>query len=93
MSPARVWCGVVCSFVVFNNLSLQYNSVGSYQLMKVMTTPVIAAIQYFGYGIRMDTKLTLSLIPICLGVILATVNDLELTGTLRVEHNPSQSAN
>ena len=30
-----------CLFVVCNNLSLQYNSVGFYQLMKVLTTPVV----------------------------------------------------
>ena len=33
------------SFVVFNNLSLQYNSVGFYQLMKVLTTPVVVVLQ------------------------------------------------
>jgi hypothetical protein len=32
-------------FVVFNNLSLQYNSVGFYQLMKVLTTPVVVLLQ------------------------------------------------
>jgi len=30
-----------CMFVVCNNLSLQYNTVGFYQLMKVLTTPVV----------------------------------------------------
>ena len=30
-----------CGFVVFNNLSLQYNNVGVYQLLKVLTTPMI----------------------------------------------------
>jgi solute carrier family 35 protein E3 len=34
-----------CAFVVFNNLSLQYNSVGFYQLMKVLTTPVVVVLQ------------------------------------------------
>ena len=29
-------CLAFCGFVVFNNLSLQYNSVGFYQLMKVL---------------------------------------------------------
>jgi len=34
-----------CAFVVFNNLSLQYNSVGFYQLMKVLTTPIVVVLQ------------------------------------------------
>jgi len=67
-----------CGFAVFNNLSLQNNSVGLYQLMKVMTTPVIALIQTFYYKVYLDTRLKLSLIPICVGVGLATVNDVDL---------------
>jgi solute carrier family 35 protein E3 len=64
-----------CGFVVFNNLSLQYNSVGFYQLMKVLTTPVIVVLQYFIYGVKEDKKLVMALIPVIIGVILATVND------------------
>lgn len=63
-------------FVVFNNLSLNYNSVGFYQLMKVMTTPVIAFIQHFFYNQKLAWNLKLSLIPIIIGVAMATVNDV-----------------
>lgn len=68
-------------FVVFNNLSLNYNSVGFYQLMKVMTTPVIASIEYFVYGKDLHWKLKLALLPICIGVIMATVTDLSFNFT------------
>ena len=64
-----------CGFVVFNNLSLQYNSVGFYQLMKVMTTPVIVVLQYFIYGVKEDPRLLAALVPVVIGVALATVND------------------
>jgi solute carrier family 35 protein E3 len=64
-----------CGFVVFNNLSLQYNSVGFYQLMKVMTTPVIVVLQYSIYGVREDVRLLGALVPVVIGVALATVND------------------
>ena len=64
-----------CGFVVFNNLSLQYNSVGFYQLMKVMTTPVIVILQYLLYGVKEDPRLIMSLVPVVIGVALATVND------------------
>lgn len=39
-----------CGFVVFTNLSLQYNTVGTYQLAKAMTTPVIMFIQTLFYS-------------------------------------------
>jgi len=65
-------------FVVFNNLSLQFNSLGFYQLMKVMTTPAVVLIQLIGFGVKIHPKLGFSLIPICVGVVMATVNDFDL---------------
>jgi len=67
--------------VVFNNLSLQYNSVGCYQLMKVLTTPFLALLQRVVHGVKLDVRLQLALVPICLGVVIATVSDIELTWT------------
>jgi solute carrier family 35 protein E3 len=43
-------------FVTFNNLSLQYNSVGFYQLMKVLTAPAIVFIQLFVYQVPLHWK-------------------------------------
>lgn len=48
-----------CGFVVFTNLSLQSNTVGTYQLAKAMTTPVILFIQamfykkFTSFGVKM----------------------------------------
>mmetsp|Transcript_3092 Transcript_3092/g.7450 ORF Transcript_3092/g.7450 Transcript_3092/m.7450 type:complete len:310 (-) Transcript_3092:43-972(-) len=67
-----------CGFVVFNNLSLQYNAVGLYQLLKVLTTPVIAVLQYFLYGTTIPMMELVSLVPIIMGVCLATVSHLEV---------------
>jgi len=64
-----------CSFVVFNNLSLQYNSVGFYQLMKVMTTPVVVVLQDLMYGVSLSWQLKVALAHVCVGVAMATVND------------------
>lgn len=44
-----------CGFVVLTNLSLENNSVGTYQVAKVLTTPCIILIQYQFY--RRRTKL------------------------------------
>jgi len=65
-------------FVIFNNLSLNLNSVGFYQLAKVMTTPVIVLLQLSLFGVPLHPKLKLALLPVCIGVVMATVNDVEL---------------
>ena len=72
---------VFTGFVVFNNLSLQYNSVGFYQLMKVLTTPAIVIVQAVYYHVEVPAKLKLALVPICIGVCLATVSDIEVNST------------
>ncbi len=63
--PARKvapMCAAFCGFVVFNNLSLQYNPVGVYQLLKVLTTPVIVVLQ----KATLPTSQMLALIPTCI---------------------------
>lgn len=49
-----------CGFVVFTNLSLQFNTVGTYQLVKSMTTPVILFLQAILYNKQssIQTRLT-----------------------------------
>lgn len=49
-----------CGFVVFTNLSLQNNTVGTYQLAKALTTPVILFIQaiFYGKSVSRSVKLT-----------------------------------
>lgn len=51
-----------CGFVVFTNLSLQNNTIGTYQLAKAMTTPVIIVIQTFCYKKTFSTKIQLTLV-------------------------------
>lgn len=77
-------CVSFCGFVALTNLSLVYNSVGFYQLMKVLTTPIIVVIQTLFYGETFSTKIKLSLLLTCVGVAIATVTDSEanLVGTL-----------
>lgn len=71
-------CLAFVGFVVFNNLSLQYNSIGFYQLMKVLTTPAIVIIQYVAYSVQVHPKLIAALVPVCIGVALATSSDVEM---------------
>ncbi|XP_071960300.1 solute carrier family 35 member E3-like isoform X2 [Antedon mediterranea] len=73
-----------CGFVVFTNLSLQNNTVGTYQLAKAMTTPCILIIQSCFYNQHYSTKIKLTLIPITVGVILNSYYDVKfnVTGTV-----------
>ncbi|XP_059968489.1 solute carrier family 35 member E3 isoform X4 [Mesoplodon densirostris] len=66
-----------CGFVVFTNLSLQNNTIGTYQLAKAMTTPVIIVIQTFCYKKTFSTKIQFTLIPITVGVILNSYYDVK----------------
>jgi len=49
-----------CGFVVLTNLSLQSNTVGTYQIIKSMTTPMIIFIQsiYYARHFSLRVKLT-----------------------------------
>jgi len=67
-----------CGFVVFNNLSLQYNAVGIYQLLKVLTTPTIIVLQHTLYKQVLPFWQIISLVPVCVGVALATVTSIEV---------------
>ncbi|XP_041114196.1 solute carrier family 35 member E3-like [Polyodon spathula] len=66
-----------CGFVVFTNLSLQNNTIGTYQLAKAMTTPVIIVIQTVYYKKTFSSKIKLTLIPITLGVLLNSYYDVK----------------
>ncbi|RKP18999.1 TPT-domain-containing protein [Rozella allomycis CSF55] len=67
-----------CGFVVLTNLSLQYNSVGFYQMAKVLTTPGVVFIQYFFYNKSVNIKTLLTITWICIGVMIASVSDVRL---------------
>ncbi|XP_065178547.1 solute carrier family 35 member E3-like [Sycon ciliatum] len=65
-----------CGFVVFTNLSLESNTVGTYQLMKAMTTPCIVVIHTYFYNKRYSVPVLLTLIPITLGVVCNSYYDV-----------------
>lgn len=51
-----------CGFVVFTNLSLETNTVGTYQLIKTMTTPCIMAIQTYFYQKNFSLRVKLTVV-------------------------------
>ncbi|CAM9642598.1 unnamed protein product, partial [Pylaiella littoralis] len=68
-----------CAFVAFNNLSLQYNGVSFYQIMKILTTPAVVGLQLVFFKVILPFQLLLTLVPICAGVALSTANDTEVS--------------
>lgn len=73
-----------CGFVVFTNLSLGFNTVGTYQILKTLTMPTIMIIQTVAYHRTFSWKIKLTLIPISLGVCLNSAYDVKCNalGTL-----------
>ena len=51
-----------CGFVVFTNLSLETNTVGTYQIIKTMTTPCIMFIQTRFYEKSFSTQVKLTVV-------------------------------
>lgn len=66
-----------CGFVVFTNLSLQNNTVGTYQLAKALTTPVIIFVQSQFYGVTFTSQIKATMIPIAFGVFLNSYYDIK----------------
>ena len=68
-----------CAFVVFTNLSLEYNTIGTYQLFKILTTPVVVLISWQFYKTNYSRMVVATLIPVVVGVATHSVNDIQLT--------------
>jgi solute carrier family 35 protein E3 len=68
-----------CTFVVFTNLSLEYNTIETFQLFKVLTTPVVALITWQYYKTKYSLMVVATLIPVVVGVCTHSVNDIQLT--------------
>ncbi|TAQ91096.1 hypothetical protein B7494_g517 [Chlorociboria aeruginascens] len=63
-------CSFFAGFLILGNLSLAYNSVGFYQLAKIMTTPCVALLQYFYMGKTISGLTVGALASVCMGVAL-----------------------
>jgi len=68
-------CYALCT--PLSNLSLAFNSVGFYQMMKILTTPYVALVEWWFYGATFSDPIKFSLFLVTVGVIFASVNDVE----------------
>ncbi|CZT44659.1 related to triose phosphate/3-phosphoglycerate/phosphate translocator [Rhynchosporium secalis] len=67
-------CSFFAGFLILGNLSLAYNSIGFYQLAKIMTTPCVAVLQYFFMGKTVAGLTIVALAAVCIGVSLTNSN-------------------
>eukprot|EP01012_Entosiphon_sulcatum_P018854 TRINITY_DN23653_c0_g1_i1.p1 TRINITY_DN23653_c0_g1~~TRINITY_DN23653_c0_g1_i1.p1 ORF type:complete len:305 (+),score=74.62 TRINITY_DN23653_c0_g1_i1:426-1340(+) len=72
-----------CGYVLFQNLSLAYNSIGFYQIMKIANTPTILLLERLLFGRQQPLRVLWSLSVVCLGIFVAVFTDtqLNLVGT------------
>ncbi|PAA49950.1 hypothetical protein BOX15_Mlig009768g2 [Macrostomum lignano] len=68
-----------CGFVALTNLSLQFNTVGTYQVLKTLTTPCIMTINAVAYGKPSSWRLRLTFLPVVVGVALNSHYDLKFS--------------
>jgi solute carrier family 35 protein E3 len=65
-------------YIVFWNLSLQLNSVGFYQLSKILIAPAIIIVEALWFK-KVPTHMELAAVSLlCLGVAMATVADSQV---------------
>ena len=64
--------------VAFMNLNLAFNSVGFYQISKLVCIPVTLVLQFYMFGDTVSKLIQYSLVVILAGVGIATVSDVEL---------------
>jgi len=72
-------CAFFAGFLVLGNLSLAHNSVGFYQLAKIMTTPTVALLQYIFLRQTTSGTTLLALLALCVGVGLTNSNAADIT--------------
>ena len=76
----QAWFALIAVWALcnsFSNASLEANSVGFYQLMKVLVTPIVVLLDRILYSKRLDYRKTTCLVLACLGVGIATVSDVQ----------------
>ena len=67
-------------YIVLNNLNLNLNTVGFYQITKIAVAPAVLAAEAVFLGKKATPRVTASIAVVCLGVGLATVTDPQLGG-------------
>ncbi|KAF2196272.1 TPT-domain-containing protein [Delitschia confertaspora ATCC 74209] len=68
-------CAFFAGYVVLGNLSLTFNSIGFYQLSKVMTTPCVVFLNFILFRKTVTRYMLASIVVTCMGVALTIKGD------------------
>lgn len=68
---------IFCGFVVLTNLSLEHNTVGTYQVAKMLTTPCVIIMQIIFCRKQFSIFVKLTLILITIGVVINFYYDIQ----------------
>ncbi|CAF0839610.1 unnamed protein product [Brachionus calyciflorus] len=68
-----------CGFVALTNYSLEFNSIGTYQCLKSLTTPGVMIISYYFYNHQYSNNVILSVVPVLIGVVFNSIYDLKFS--------------
>jgi len=63
-------------FLLLGNLSLTFNSLGFYQLSKVMTTPTVVLLNFILFGLTINRWSLAAVVSVCCGVLLVTTTGM-----------------
>ena len=70
-------CAFFAGYVVLGNLSLTFNSIGFYQLSKVMTTPCVVFLNFVLFRKTVSQYMLASIVVTCFGVSLTINGDTQ----------------
>ncbi|GLI60906.1 hypothetical protein VaNZ11_003139 [Volvox africanus] len=62
-------------YVVLNNLSLNLNTVGLYQILKIAITPTVVVLEFLLFRKVQTSRVLISVMVVCVGVAVAAVTD------------------
>jgi len=62
-----------------NNTSLKMNSIGFYQIFKLLVTPMVVALEYILDGKTLSKKRASCLVPVCILVLISSGADLNFS--------------
>ncbi|KAG2482544.1 hypothetical protein HYH03_018535 [Edaphochlamys debaryana] len=62
-------------YIILNNLSLNLNTVGFYQILKIAIAPTVMALEFCLFRKVQSVRIVLAVGVVCLGVTAATVTD------------------
>ncbi|GLC36795.1 hypothetical protein PLESTF_001309800 [Pleodorina starrii] len=69
-------------YIILNNLSLNLNTVGFYQILKIAIAPTVMLLDFLMHGRTQTWRIACSVAVVCAGVTAATVTDVVAVSNL-----------